>query len=56
MSTVYSDIAPIRYEGPQSTNPLAYRWYDANRSVLGKPLAEHLRPAVCYWQIGRAHV
>ena len=49
MSTVYSDIPPIRYEGPQSTNPLAYRWYDANRIVLGKPLAEHLRPAVCYW-------
>ena len=49
MTTVYSDIAPIRYEGPQSSNPLAYRWYDASRIVLGKPLAEHLRPAVCYW-------
>ena len=49
MTTVYSDIAPARYEGPHSTNPLAYRWYDAKRVVLGKPLAEHLRPAVCYW-------
>jgi xylose isomerase len=47
--TVYSHIAPIRYEGPQSHNPLAFRWYDANRVVLGKTLAEHLRPAVCYW-------
>ena len=49
MSTVYSDLPVVRYEGPQSTNPLAYRWYDANRVVLGKTLAEHLRPAVCYW-------
>src|SRR5262249_13689771 len=30
-------------------NPLAFRWYDAKRVVLGKPLVEHLRPAVCYW-------
>lgn len=46
---IYADIAPIRYEGPQSNNPLAFRWYDAKRVVLGKTLAEHLRPAVCYW-------
>ncbi|MFN3304947.1 MAG: xylose isomerase, partial [Roseateles sp.] len=49
MSTAYSDLPVVTYEGPQSTNPLAYRWYDANRVVLGKTLAEHLRPAVCYW-------
>ena len=47
--TVYADLPTIRYEGPQSTHPLAYRWYDASRVVLGKTLAEHLRPAVCYW-------
>ncbi len=49
MSTAYSDLPVVKYEGPQSTNPLAYRWYDAKRVVLGKTLAEHLRPAVCYW-------
>jgi len=49
MTTIYSDIAPVRYEGPNSSNPLAFRWYDAQRIVLGKTLAEHLRPAVCYW-------
>jgi xylose isomerase len=49
MKTIYSDIPPVRYEGPQSSNPLAFRWYDAQRVVLGKTLAEHLRPAVCYW-------
>ncbi len=40
---------PIRYEGPQSKNPLAFRWYDSNKKVLGKKLSEHLRLAVCYW-------
>src|SRR5574343_206334 len=50
MSTsLYADLPRATYEGPDSTNPLAFRWYDANRVVLGKTLAEHLRPAVCYW-------
>jgi len=49
VNTIYSPLPPVRYEGPQSSNPLAFRWYDAKRVVLGKTLAEHLRPAVCYW-------
>ena len=49
ITTVFSSIDKIRYEGPKSRNPLAFRWYDAKRVVLGKTLAEHLRPAACYW-------
>src|SRR6185437_222695 len=45
----FGDIAPIRYEGVTSENPLAYRHYDATRVVMGKTIAEHLRAAVCYW-------
>ena len=45
----FGSIAPIKYEGPESENPLAYRYYDKNRLVLGKSMADHLRPAVCYW-------
>jgi xylose isomerase len=45
----YSITDPIRYEGPNSRNPLAFRWYDARQKVLGKTMAEHLRFAVCYW-------
>ena len=45
----YTDLPPVQYEGQHSDNPLAYRWYDAKRMVHGKTLAEHLRPAVCYW-------
>ncbi|HXL64316.1 MAG TPA: xylose isomerase, partial [Xanthobacteraceae bacterium] len=45
----FGDIAPIKYEGPQSQNPLAYRYYDKNRVVAGKTMEQHLRMAVCYW-------
>jgi xylose isomerase len=45
----FADIEPIRFEGLASTNPLAYRYYDKNRVVMGKTMAEHLRMAVCYW-------
>nr|CBA27474.1 Xylose isomerase [Curvibacter putative symbiont of Hydra magnipapillata] len=41
--------APVAYEGPQSTNPLAFKWYDKDRLVLGKRMEDHLRFAVCYW-------
>lgn len=49
MSNYFEDIEQIKYEGKNSTNPLAYRYYDANRIILGKTMAEHLRLAVCYW-------
>ncbi len=47
--SIFDGIQPIAFEGQQSTNPLAYRYYDAGRLVLGKTMAEHLRLAVCYW-------
>ncbi len=39
----------IRYEGPDSDNPLAFRWYDKDRVVAGKRMEDHLRFAVCFW-------
>jgi xylose isomerase len=45
----FNGIGVIPYEGPDSKNPLAYRFYDAQRDVLGKPMIDHLRWAVCYW-------
>ncbi|MEC3881275.1 xylose isomerase [Parapedobacter sp. 10938] len=45
----FKGIGKIAYEGPESDNPLAYRWYDANRVIAGKTMAEHLRFAVAYW-------
>jgi xylose isomerase len=48
-SGFFGDIKPIRYEGPESENPLAYRHYDADEVVMGKRMADHLRFAVAYW-------
>jgi len=46
----FTDVpGPIRYEGPDSDNPLAFRWYDAGRMVGDRTMAEHLRFAVAYW-------
>jgi len=49
MTNYFADIPPIRYQGPDAAEPLAFRAYDKDRVVLGKPMAEHLRFAVCYW-------
>ena len=39
----------IRYAGLDSTDPLTFRWYDADREVAGRRMADHLRFAVAYW-------
>ncbi|MBW9117060.1 xylose isomerase [Rhizobium cauense] len=50
MSTgFFGDIQKIKYEGPESTNPLAFRHYNKDEVVLGKRLEDHLRFAVAYW-------
>lgn len=50
MSDFFDTVrSPISYEGPESDNPLAFRWYDADRVVSGRTMAEHLRFAVAYW-------
>ncbi len=45
----FKGIGQIKFEGLQSDNPLAYRWYDENRVVAGKTLKEYLRFACAYW-------
>jgi len=45
----FKGIGSIKYEGVESDNPLAFKWYDENRIVAGKTMKEHLRFAVCYW-------
>ena len=47
--TYFKDIPTIRYEGPETENPLAFRYYDKNKMVLGKRMEDQLRCAVCYW-------
>jgi xylose isomerase len=49
MTKFYSITDPIKYEGPESKNALAYRWDNPKQKVMGQSMAEHLRFAVCYW-------
>ena len=41
--------SPIRYGGPDSTDPLEFKVYQPDRMVLGKRMEDHLRPGVCFW-------
>jgi len=45
----FPGIESIPFQGPDSQNPLAFRFYDKNRIVRGKRMEEQLRVAVCYW-------
>ena len=45
----FSQIPVIAYEGPETDNPLAFRWYDEKRVVSGKSMKDHLRFACAYW-------
>lgn len=45
----FPGIGKIKFEGTQSYNPLAFRYYDAERIVLGKPMKEWLRFAMAWW-------
>ncbi len=48
-NTIFADIAPVRFEGVDSDNPLAFRYYEKDRMVLGKRMEDQLRIAACYW-------
>lgn len=45
----FPNISKIKFEGTESYNPMAYRYYDAERVVLGKPMKEWLKFAMAWW-------
>lgn len=45
----YFKIGKINYEGPKSTNPLAFKYYNKDEVVLGKKMSEHLKFAMSWW-------
>jgi len=49
----FPEVSKIRYEGPKSKNPLAFRWYDENEVVEGKTMKDHFRFSVVYWHTFR---
>ena len=48
-SEFFKGIDKIKFEGRESSNPLAFKWYDENRIIAGKSMKEYLRFAISYW-------
>src|SRR3954471_21904886 len=53
MTVAFTEIERIKYEGPQSKNPLSFRHYNADEKVGGKTMRDHLRFSVVYWHTFR---
>ena len=49
----FPEISNIEYEGPETDNPLAFRWYNPDLVVEGKTMRDHLRFSVVYWHTFR---
>lgn len=51
--SAFPEVSKIQYEGPESKNPLAYRWYNEDEVIEGKTMKDHLRFSVVYWHTFR---
>ena len=49
MDEFFPEIPKVVYEGPGSDNPYAFKFYDPDKVVAGKPMREHLRFSIAYW-------
>lgn len=53
----FNFIKKVNYEGPKSNNPYAFKYYDANKVIMGKPMKDHLKFAMAWWHnLGAAGV
>ena len=46
LTPYFAAIPTIKYEGPASDNALAYKWFNANEKILGKPMKEDRKSVV----------
>ena len=49
----FPDVDRVVYEGPDSKNPLSFRWYNPDEVIEGTSMQEHLRFSVVYWHTFR---
>ena len=49
MKEYFENIKEVKYEGAESKNPLAFKYYDAERVIFGKKMKEHLPFAMAWW-------
>lgn len=45
----FPSIPKIEFAGPESEDPLSYRYYNPNEIILGKPMKDWLRFSICFW-------
>ena len=50
----FPEIEKIHYEGPDTKNPLAFRWYNEDEVIEGQTMKDHMRFSVVYWHTFRA--
>ncbi len=53
--SAFPEVEKIQFEGPDSKNPLSFRWYDENEVIAGKTMKDHLRFSVVYWHTFRGN-
>ncbi len=46
---IFQNIQKIKYEGAKSKSSLAFKYYDAERVIMGKKMKEHLPFAMAWW-------
>ncbi|NLX65132.1 MAG: xylose isomerase [Clostridiaceae bacterium] len=49
MAEIFKNLPKVKYEGPKSTNPFAFKYYDPDRVIMGKPMKDHLKFAMAWW-------
>ena len=49
MGEIFTNISEVKYEGPKSKNPMSFKYYDAERVILGKTMEEHLPFSLAWW-------
>ena len=49
MSDFFNFVDKVEYEGPDSKNPLAFNYYQPEKKIAGRTIAEHLRYSMAYW-------
>lgn len=49
MNEFFKDIPVIKYEGPKSANPLAFKYYDPAKKIGNKTMREYLRFSMAFW-------
>ena len=49
MSDYFKNVPEVKYEGPKSKNPFAFKYYDPDRKVAGKTMREQLKFGMAWW-------